>query len=167
MPQKGCVHNLLPKPALGYLQLVTKNTSALISGICKTSYHFDRREMLKTVIILSKVTSPELTRFNELVTACSFIDDRKLQRKIYSSQQFLKISFILKPMLKMLAHLTLPLFLLCTYEFRQNLETVFSVICPYVKLTGYLKLVKFPGPQETQHHPTFCSAPIYSAARII
>ena len=91
MPQKGCVHNLLPKPALGYLQLVTKNTSALISsGICKTSYHFDRREMLKTVIILSKVTSPELTRFNELVTACSFIDDRKLHRKIYSSQQIFK-----------------------------------------------------------------------------
>lgn len=151
MPQKGCVHNLLPKPALGYLQLVTKNTSALISsGICKTSYHFDRREMLKTVIILSKVTSPELTRFNELVTACSFIDDRKLHRKIYSSQQFLKISFILKPVLKMLAHLTLLLFLLCTYEFRQNLEIVFLVICPYVKLTGYLKLVKkFPGPQET------------------
>lgn len=86
MPQKGCVHNLLPKPALRYLQLVTKNTSALISsGIFKTSYHFDRREMLKTIIILSKVTSPELTRFSELGTACSFTDDRKLHRKIYSS----------------------------------------------------------------------------------
>lgn len=57
------MHSLLPTPDPACLQLVTKNTFSVISpGIVKILYHFNRKIMLKVVIILSYVSPPKLPK---------------------------------------------------------------------------------------------------------